>query len=351
MKTSEEVFVFDVEPVAGTGGSLDKGLSTTGLFAIAELDATSWATFEVGVREQMNSKFASQLVPQAALLLKPHPLVQLRFSWGENYRTPTLRDLYQPPVAQVGGTYFLAGNPDLQPESAVGWRAGFEATPASWLAVSATYFDNRISDYIRSVEQPGGIPVGVQPGAQPEDSVFCRRHPEAPECQAQPDQPVTRPLYRKMNLDRVATNGLEAQLRIRPNDRVDLRAGYCFLDTYVRSANLIGLRELPNEPHTTFDVSGVFTLPEWETRLTLRGRWRSSALIEGSGTGLFGFTTLERSHPSWIVDMRIVQPLFSNLEAYVDVDNLTNEDVVDSYEVRQRTFFVGMRWNFDPSTP
>ena len=248
MKTFEEVFVFDVEPVAGTCCSLDKGLSTTGLFAIAELDATSWATFEVGVREQMNSKFASQLVPQAALLLKPHPLVQLRFSWGESYRTPTLRDLYQPPVAQVGGTYFLAGNPDLQPESAVGWRAGFEATPASWLAVSATYFHNRISDYIPSVEQLAGISVGLEPEAQPEDSVFCRRHPKLCSCQAQLDQ---RLICLILKDELIGPTMSRSEPRNRLNRRVDLRAATA--SSTPTCAELIGLKSLERRHHV--DVS------------------------------------------------------------------------------------------------
>jgi hypothetical protein len=42
-----------------------------------------------------------------------------------------------------------------------------------------------------------------------------------------------------------------------------------------------------------------------------------------------------------------VQPLRSGLELYADLLNVGDERVVDSYVVRGRTLFVGLRGAFD----
>ncbi len=344
LNLDEEVFVTSLGDEIG-GETVDKSFSTTGLYAIAELDVTQWLTLQLGGREQMHSKFESKFVPQAALLLEPHEMLRLRGSWGESYRIPSLRDLYQPPVAQVGGVYFLAGSPDLETESATGFRAGFEFLPDPRVTVSGTFFYNSIDDFIRSAPA-GSIVVARNPQIPlPPTAGPCRVNPDDPRCLPYVD--VTSPVFRKTNLDHVRTRGAEVQLVTQPLPEIHFRAGYTYLETFVDSPTLIGLDELPNEPRHTVDLEGAFVLPRVDTELTVRGRWRSPALTERTGTGIATFSTLERSDQSWVLDLRLVQPLFKGIDAYVDVRNLTNEDVVDSYEIRQRTVFVGVRWNFE----
>ena len=74
-----------------------------------------------------------------------------------------------------------------------------------------------------------------------------------------------------------------------------------------------------------------------------RGRWRSSALIEGSGTGLLSFAQADRSDPSFTLDLRLIQPISDGYSFYGDLYNATDNRVVDSYVVRGRSFFVGAR--------
>lgn len=326
---------------------VDERITATGIYAILETSVTDWARVQVGAREQWQARFDSAFVPQAALLLDPTSALKLRLAWGQSYRTPSLRDLYQPPVPNLGGAYFLEGNPDLQSESAIGYRAGLEWTPHENVWIAATFFSNTIDDYIRSA-YAGTVVTGsheVYPDPLPG---VCIPFPELEVCQPQLVEDRAS-LFRKTNLDQVRTRGVEAQIRVRPIRQVDLRVAYTYLTTQVDSP-LLDLDELPNEPRHTVDLEGAFTLPRVETMLVTRARWRDSAWVESSGTGIVSFSDLTRSDPSWVIDLRLQQPIRPGLVLYADLKNLTNTDVVDSYEIRGRNVFVGLRLDLDSLT-
>jgi vitamin B12 transporter len=70
----------------------------------------------------------------------------VRGSYGRAFKTPTYLDLF--------GSDFGAGNPDLTAETSRGWDLGIEQPFARSHALSLTWFDNRISDQIRSNPAP-----------------------------------------------------------------------------------------------------------------------------------------------------------------------------------------------------
>jgi len=337
-------------PIAGVvPGNVDERFFTTGLVLQDEVAFGRWASLSLGVRGQLHSEFQSEVLPQTALLLRPHERFRIRASFGKNARQPSLADLHQPPVAQLGGAYFLSGNPDLAPESSRSLRAGIELEPTDAVSFSTTAFWNRIDDFVRSL--PVGsirtgetvLPAEIQPGDP--FYVVCLLPDPPGQCFDQVS-PILSTLYQKTNLDLVKTHGVETQLRLRPHRRVELDLGWAWLRTDVSATNLPDLHELPNEPHHVIDLGGTFRAPVTETRLTVDVRWRGPALTESSGTGLPIFSSGERSDPSWIVDLRLAQPILDDHEIYVDVRNATDTRVVDSYDVRRRTFFVGVRTAF-----
>lgn len=307
---------------AGAADDVDEDQRFGGVYAIAESELTRWLAFEGGVRAQFHSAYRPRVLPQVALLVTPwRPdetrFLRLRASWGMGYRTPTLRELHQPPVPQLDGLYFLEGNPDLDPELVRSFRLGFEWTPVEQATLSATAFRNEIEDHIRSVY---------------DRLVFVDGRPAS--------------LYRKTNLDEVTTQGVEARARFRPHRRIELEAAYTYLDTKV-SDGTCPIDELPNEPHHVVDLLAGVELPRLRTRIAALGRWRGEALVERSGTGSCGFASLEESDPSFVVDLRLVQPIgATRFELYADLFNVGDERIVDSYVVRGRTLFVGLRGRF-----
>ena len=162
-----------------------------------------------------------------------------------------------------------------------------------------------------------------------------------------PEQPpTTPPVFRKQNLDELRTRGVEARILLRPHPRFDFSVGYTYNDTDLVDSD-IDLDQLPNTPRNVFDASTTLTLPVTETSITVQARWRDRAVTETLGTGTIGFGSSELSEPSLFVDMRVLQPLRPGIDVYVDFDNMGDQRVEDSYPVRGRTFFVGLRARFD----
>ena len=149
-------------------------------------------------------------------------------------------------------------------------------------------------------------------------------------------------LYRKQNLNEVLTRGVETRVRLQPHRRVAFEVAYTFQNTHV-SDDEIEISELPNEPPHVVDTLVSVIVPRLESTLTVQTRWRGSAVTETSGTGGYGFVSPHKSDPSVQLDLRMLQPIRGRFELYADFYNLTDTRVVDSYVVRGRSFFFGVR--------
>jgi outer membrane receptor protein involved in Fe transport len=299
----------------------------------------------------------------------PIDSLRLRASWGLSYRTPSLRDLFQPPTAQLGGAYFLAGNEDLVPEKANSFRAGFEWRANEWMTVAATGFYNDIEDNIRSTLD-GDVVIGREfretPPIDPDDEegiaicetqrLFFPDQPElwTPECEAffagEPivrEVLITSQLFRKENLDSVRTWGAESQLRINYSDWFRMWFDYTWLKTKVVDSNL-DIDELPNEPEHAFSTRAQVITPWYGTSISGGFRWRGPVIPERSGTGLLGFAdSTTHTDPSFQLDFRLSQPLFDDrIRLHFDVVNVTDENREDSYAIRGRQFIAGISGEF-----
>jgi outer membrane receptor protein involved in Fe transport len=335
-----------------------------------EADLTSWLTLEIGARARFHSEFDTKVLPNAAVLIQPFDSLRLRASWGQSYRTPSLRDLHQPPTPQLGGAYFLSGNPNLEPEESTSVRGGFEWTPERWLNFASTAFYNDIDDHIRS-RPAGQIQVGTRTRAVEPDPAL------EPICEAQrmffPDpadwtpecvaffagvpitvtEPILSNVFEKANLDSVRTWGVEVQLRLRPWSYAELAVDYTWLRTHV-SDPAIDIDELPNEAEHAASVRAVLTAPWYDTSLTTALRYRSGVIPERSGTGLLTFVdSSSRTDPSYQLDFRLAQPIAQpwlvGLRVYVDALNVTDERREDSYAIRGRSFVAGVTGTFESS--
>jgi outer membrane receptor for ferrienterochelin and colicin len=353
------------------GGDVDRWFYQTALYLEAESNFEEWATLILGLRLQQHSQFSDAVLPQVALLFRPHETVRLRASWGRNQRTPSLRDLYQPESPQLGGAYFLAGNPDLTEETSESWRLGLDWSPHRVVSFSVVGFWNTFDDSIRSVLDRDiriGSVTATGTGSLPDDVltdflqlcsdplinfrlIGCDFFTGGSGTGVVTG--VTAPVFKKVNLDSVRTRGAEVRMNIRPYDpwKVELELGYTYLDTDVTDNQRPDLRQLPNEPKNVVDARLFFEIPRARTNFAISAQWRDRAIVENSGTGLLGFADpATLSNPAFLLDARIAQPLpwWPNVEVYLDGRNLTNTRIIDSYAIRGRTFFVGVRANWNP---
>lgn len=111
------------------------------------------------LRWEHYSDFGSTTNPRLGVNWAPVPFLTFRASWGRSFKAPRFDQLNSntavaisstpaanDPEATGGSTITLSlggGNPQLIPERARSWTAGFDFRPASGLQLSGTYFDIR----------------------------------------------------------------------------------------------------------------------------------------------------------------------------------------------------------------
>ena len=119
----------------------------------------------VAARYEHYSDFGSTVDPKVGALWSPIEGLNFRGTWGTSFRAPLLRELdttssigflvFLPdPASSTGSTLAVVGrggNPDLGPEEATTWTAGFdfELPSAPMLNISVTYFDIDFDDRIQ----------------------------------------------------------------------------------------------------------------------------------------------------------------------------------------------------------
>ena len=115
------------------------------------------------VRYEDYPGMARLATPRVGLLYAPVRGLTLRGTWSRSFKAPTLFQQYIPyeafllPAVAFGAggagstvLFTSGGNPDLKPERARSWTAGFELKPASLpgLSLEATWFDIRYRDRV-----------------------------------------------------------------------------------------------------------------------------------------------------------------------------------------------------------
>jgi outer membrane receptor protein involved in Fe transport len=333
-----------------TISDVDERYAGGGAFAILESDLTSWLESELGLRYEMRQDFKPELLPQAAVLVTPwrwdgERAIKFRLSAGRAVRYPTLRELYQPIVPQQGGGYFLEGNQDLDSETVWAFRGGIEANPKRWISGSVVGFYSKTRNRIRAFDfgktiQTGTTTIPPNPALCPVNPLFC----------SEQITPVFRSVFENANLDDFRSYGVEARLEFRPYEFIELVLGYTWNRTEVDDSN-VDIDELPNSPRHIANGRLQLTAPVWGTIFTARGEWRDRAILESSGTGLLSFATNEMSNSSFDLDFRLIQPLEEfmgvSVDVFADLQNATDNRVVNSSVVRGRSFLVGLKWNFN----
>ncbi len=116
-------------------GDIDETQNLVAFFVQDEITVRENLFLTLGVRKDDHDTFGNATTGRAMLAWIAVPdTLKLRGSYGTAFRSPSFLDLY-------GTASFYAGNPDLQPEEARGWDAGFDYTlPARRGLLSFTFF-------------------------------------------------------------------------------------------------------------------------------------------------------------------------------------------------------------------
>jgi vitamin B12 transporter len=191
-----------------TGLAADNG--NTGVFAELQSEFAKRFFLVLNARNDENDQFGSAFTWRAAgAALVPVTETKLKASYGTGFKAPSLSQLYEdfPP--------FFFANPNLRPERAKGYDAGFEQPLFNdRVRFGATYFQNDIEDLINC-------------------NTFCTT---------------------VINIDRARITGVETFVAATVTDRVKLRADY----THTNAINLITGAQLQRRPRDKFSIQGIF---------------------------------------------------------------------------------------------
>lgn len=99
-----------------------------------------------GMRVDYHDAWGTVANPKLSTLIKAGDSTAIRASVGRAFREPTLSQLYRPIFRHSG--YFMIGNEDLEPETALGWNAEIEQTFGRYAKATAGYFQYELRDMI-----------------------------------------------------------------------------------------------------------------------------------------------------------------------------------------------------------
>ncbi len=171
------------------------------------------------VRDDAYSDYAGAVSWRQGVSYRVAPTQTLiHFSGSSAYTPPSLQQLYYP----------MYGNPNLKPETSLGWEAGVEQPLADGkVTPGATYFYNNITNYIQ------------------DDANFIPQ-----------------------NIGQATTEGAEVNIKAKPLDNLTLDLNYTYL-TAVNDTNDV---RLIRRPRNSFNFTGTW-LPVPQLTLTLGGSW------------------------------------------------------------------------------
>jgi vitamin B12 transporter len=203
----------------------------------------------------------------------------LHASLSSAYTPPSIQDLYVFNAGSPGFGPFLP-NPNLTPETDLGWEAGVEqpfldqrATP------SVTYFHNSVTHDIENVRLPGGAFINE-------------------------------------NFNHVTTDGVEVGLEVKPWSTVTLHGDY----TYLNADNNTAMMRLVRRPRSTVNFTGVWK-PLNPLTLTLGGTWIVGCEDLDAITG-----DQENAPDYFLLRASATYQVSKNVEIWVRGENLTDRN-------------------------
>ena len=213
----------------------------------------------------------------------------LRAAYAEGFKAPTLYQLYS-----------FYGDPDLQPEIAKSYEIGAE----QWLLArrirfALTAWQRRTTNQI--------------------------------------DFDLL--LYRYNNIARSRGKGVEAELELRPSDRLTFAANYSYTDSEGRQENVASYSRLLRRP-----VHSLNTAIDW----TAFGKLKLGASLRMVSDSRDGFGGTTRIDGFAIASIRAAVPVTQNLEVYGRVENLFDDryQTVAGYNAYGRNGHIGVRAKF-----
>jgi outer membrane receptor for ferrienterochelin and colicins len=321
-------------------------------------------TFIIGGRVDKRNDFAAKLSPRIAVAFKPNSKWKFTASSGLGFKAPDFRHLYlsfynsqigysligakelsaqlqqlqQQGLLQPGAdiTPYL-NNPDLKPESSFGSHIGAKFNNARW-SFEAGLFRNDIRNLIDRFSLP-----------------FTRSNGQ--------------PVFSYHNINKVYTQGIEADIKYHLIKSISVSAGYQFLDSKDKEVlKQIAEGKLYKRDLTTYSTSlvkrsdyfGLFNRSRHTANFKIEfdnAKTGWNAYARAVYRGKFGFTDLngnniaddpaEMVNGFWMVNIAVSKSFSENFSIQSGTENLFNyTNPAKLSNIAGRLFFINLNYSF-----
>ena len=251
----------------------------------------------LGGRFDMHDDWGDEFNPRAAIKYSATDDLTFRASVGTAFKAPSLLKLYGD---WMMGPYMVYANPDLEPETSIGYQAGAQYRVSDGVSASVSLFRNEIENLIATRI--------VKMGPPPWEMYW-------------------------ENVDEAVTQGIEMNVAARITDDMDMRVGYTYLDT---EDKLTG-HELAYKPGHRI-VSGLDIELPADTRIHLEANYTGERWEDDDNT--------VKLDDYWMCNVGVSKKIGQHAGVFVKVNNVFGEkNIVDEYDIDGTEYLAGINMN------
>lgn len=282
---------FRIDNADGSTIAVDREIDVASLYLQDEVSLPGGKmTLVPGVRYDDHSVFGAEVNPKLSAMYRFSAATTLRGSVGRAFKSPTIRQLYYD-VPYGHGGYYMQANPDLKPETAIGYSAGVE----HWLTeknamLSLGYFRNEVKELVTQ-EDTGTLYNGL-------------------------------PLLIYRNVEEATIQGAEFMGRLWAAGGGSLALAY----TYTDSENKENGKDLPYTPEHQVSLTPAYELADYGVGL--------SATISQSSRQYTNSANTAQIDTHTVVDAKIYKQLRTTAKLSLEADNLFDSDKGDEGNFR-----------------
>lgn len=253
--------------------------------------------FVVAARLDEHDKWDTEINPKASLLYRVTDGFKLRASVGRAFKGPTLTGLYADGWRM--GPYLVHANPDLKPETSVGYQLGAEYMLSEMFIAKLSFFRNEVENLISSRTVRSGPPPWA--------------------------------MYWE-NIDEARTQGIEIGLTSRLMENLTGNLEYTFLDTENKETG----KELTNRPKYKLDFGLDWKIPSFGMNLNFACQYIGERYDDEDNTiELDAYT---------IYNISATKQMTKYGELFMRIDNIFGEkDIEDEYDIDGAQFLAGVK--------
>jgi outer membrane receptor for ferrienterochelin and colicin len=252
----------------------------------------------LGTRIDFHDRWGTEVNPKASVLYNVARNLKIKGSVGAAFRGPSLVNLYGEGWRM--GPYIVHANPELKPESSVGYQLGMEYSFLDRFLGKLSLFRNEIDNLVSS---------RIVRGSRPPYNMYWE------------------------NIDNAMTQGIELSLAARLMRNLTARAGYTYLDTEDKTL----------EKELTYR-------PKHKATLELNQRFPGIGLninVAGEYIGQRYDSTYRKLGGYSLCNLAVTKEIGRHLQVFARADNVFGKEAVaDEYDIDGTRYLAGLKVAF-----